>query len=93
MLSACKGSQNLAIQTRSLLELKHQSPPLCTRFGLDDAVCEVVLTPAFARRLRRAETEFLGQALCETCYQDLFGHISSVEDLVQRHRLAPARGV
>jgi hypothetical protein len=63
------------------------APPLCTRCGLADATCDLVLTPAFAQVLGRAKARLIHEALCDRCWDDLFGTIPSVEQYVIRRAL------
>ncbi len=56
----------------------------CTRCGLAEATCHVVLTPELARVLRMPETMFVDQGLCDRCWDELFGHDPNWEQFVQR---------
>ena len=62
------------------------TPPsgACTRCGLAQATCHVVLTPELARVLRMPETKFVDQGLCERCWEELFGHDPNWEQFVRR---------
>ena len=62
------------------------TPPsdTCTRCGLAEATCDVLLTPAFARALRVREDKFVEQGLCERCWRELFGRDPDWERYVRR---------
>ena len=56
----------------------------CTRCGLAEATCHVVLTPEFARVLNVPETKFVDQRLCDRCWEELFGQDPIYEKFVRR---------
>jgi hypothetical protein len=59
-------------------------PGTCTRCGLAEATCHVVLNPELARILRVSETKFVDQGLCDRCWDELFGNDPNWEQFVQR---------
>ena len=59
-------------------------PDTCTRCGLAEVTCHVVLNPELARILRVPETKFVDQGLCDRCWDELFGQDPSWKQFVQR---------
>ena len=62
----------------------------CTRCGLADVTCHLVLSPEFARALRVPTTQFVENGLCDRCWDELFGHDPEWERFVRRRvRIGP----